>query len=50
VLHTLLGYADQPSVLQVVIYAVTLVTIFALSKAMAPRASALPAGKPAAAR
>jgi high-affinity iron transporter len=49
VLHTLLGYADQPSVLQVVVYAVTLVTIFSLSKAMAPRASALRAGKPAAA-
>jgi high-affinity iron transporter len=37
VLHTLFGYADQPSVLQVVVYAITLTTIVALSKAMAPR-------------
>ena len=40
VLHTLIGYADQPSVLQVLVYAVTLATIFALSKAMAPSARA----------
>ncbi len=38
VLHTLIGYADQPSVLQVVVYAATLATIFTLSKAFAPRA------------
>ena len=37
VLHTLVGYSDQPSVLQVVVYATTLAAIFALSKAFAPR-------------
>jgi high-affinity iron transporter len=37
-LHTLVGYADQPSVLQAVVYAATLATIFTLSKAFAPRA------------
>ena len=37
VLHTLIGYSDQPSVLQVVVYLVTLATIFALTKAFAPR-------------
>lgn len=40
VLHTLVGYSDQPSVLQAVVYAATLATIFALSKAFAPRAVA----------
>jgi len=47
VLHTLVGYADQPSVLQVVVYAGTLATIFALSKAFAPRAVARPPEAPA---
>jgi high-affinity iron transporter len=32
VLHTLVGYSDQPSVLQVVVYVATLGAIFALSK------------------
>ena len=36
VLHTLMGYSDQPSVLQVVVYVLTLATIIALSKAFAP--------------
>lgn len=49
VLHTLIGYADQPSELQVVVYAFTLATIFALSKALAPRQPIMGAGKPAAA-
>ena len=49
VLHTLFGYADQPSVMQVVVDAVTLVTIFGLTKAMAPRAPALASAKSAAA-
>ena len=40
VLHTLIGYSDQPSVLQVVVYAVTLAAIFTLTKAFAPRAVA----------
>ena len=38
VLHTLVGYSDQPSVLQAVVYAATLAAIFTLSKAFAPRA------------
>jgi len=38
VLHTLVGYADQPSVLQVVVYASTLAAIFVLSKVFATRA------------
>jgi high-affinity iron transporter len=42
VLHTLVGYSDQPSVLQVVVYAATLAAIFALTKAFAPH----PAGRP----
>jgi high-affinity iron transporter len=37
VLHTLVGYSDQPSVLQVIVYAATLVAIFTLSKAFSPR-------------
>jgi high-affinity iron transporter len=40
VLHTLVGYADQPSELQVVVYVATLAAIFALSKAFAPGAPA----------
>jgi high-affinity iron transporter len=35
VLHTLVGYADQPSVLQVIVYFVTLGTILGLSKFVA---------------
>jgi high-affinity iron transporter len=50
VLHTLIGYSDQPSVLQVVVYLVTLATIFALSKAFAPRPPVLRSGKAAPAR
>jgi high-affinity iron transporter len=37
VAHTLVGYSDQPSVLQAAVYAATLTAIFALSKAFAPR-------------
>jgi high-affinity iron transporter len=37
VLHTLIGYSDQPSVLQVVAYALTLTIIFTLSKVFSPR-------------
>jgi high-affinity iron transporter len=36
VLHTLVGYADQPSGLQVVAWLVTLVAIFGATKLMAP--------------
>jgi len=38
VLHTLIGYADQPSVMQVVVYLVTLAFIVALSRIFAPAA------------
>jgi high-affinity iron transporter len=38
VLHTLVGYADQPSMMQVVVYLVTLCVIVALSKMFAPAA------------
>jgi high-affinity iron transporter len=47
VLHTLIGYSDQPSVLQVVVYCATLATIFALSKAFTSRAIARRAAAPA---
>ncbi len=44
VLHTLIGYSDQPSVLQVVVYVAVLAIIVALTKAVsgrrAPRARA----------
>ena len=40
VLHTLVGYADQPSQLQALVYAATLAAIFALSRTFAPRAAA----------
>ena len=35
-LHTLIGYADQPSILQVLVYTLALAMIFALSRAFAP--------------
>jgi high-affinity iron transporter len=35
VLHTLIGYSDQPSVMQVIVYAITLAAIFGLSRAFA---------------
>ena len=37
VLHTLIGYSDQPSVLQVVVYVATLAVIAVLTKAFGPR-------------
>jgi high-affinity iron transporter len=37
VLHTLIGYSDQPSVLQVLVYAATLAVIAVLTKAFRPR-------------
>ncbi len=36
VLHTLIGYTDQPSQMQVVVYIITLVAIFAATKLTAP--------------
>jgi high-affinity iron transporter len=38
VLHTIIGYADEPSELQVVVYAATILAILTLSKLAAPRA------------
>ncbi len=46
VLHTLFGYADQPSILQVIVYAITLATIFVLTRIAAPRQRARAAGMP----
>lgn len=37
VLHTLIGYSDQPSVLQVVVYGLTLAAIIALTKTIGSR-------------
>jgi high-affinity iron transporter len=37
VLHTLIGYSDQPSVLQVVVYVLTLAAIIALTKTIGSR-------------
>jgi high-affinity iron transporter len=37
VLHTLLGYTDQPTQLQLLVYILTLATIFSLMKIFAPR-------------
>ncbi len=42
VLHTLIGYSDQPSVLQVVVYGATLTVIAVLTKAFGPRRAIAP--------
>jgi len=47
VLHTLIGYSDQPSVLQVLVYVATLAVIVALTKTFSPRHAHAP--RPAAA-
>src|SRR5260370_15940348 len=39
VLHTLIGYSDEPSVLQVVVYVATLAIIVVLTKTFGPRRS-----------
>jgi high-affinity iron transporter len=44
VLHTLIGYSDQPSVLQVVVYVLTLAVIIALTKTIGSRRA--PTAKP----
>ena len=36
VLHTLVGYTDQPSGMQAVVYAITLLIIFSLTRLLAP--------------
>jgi high-affinity iron transporter len=38
VLHTLVGYSDQPSLFQVVVYLVTLLIIYALTRSFASTA------------
>ncbi|MGA2638141.1 FTR1 family iron permease [Methylocella sp.] len=40
VLHTLVGYTDQPSAMQLLVYSVTLIVIFGLTKAFAPHSPA----------
>lgn len=37
VLHTLIGYSDQPSFLQLLVYLATLLVIFVLTRSFAPR-------------
>ncbi len=39
-LHTLIGYSDRPTVLEVVVYAATLAAIFALMRIFAPKPTA----------
>ena len=39
VLHTLFGYTEQPSGLQVVVYLITLAIIFSLTRLLAPTKS-----------
>ncbi len=41
VLHTLVGYTDQPTELQLIVYIATLATIFLLMKLFSPRSRAL---------
>ena len=43
VLHTLIGYSDQPSVLQLLVYLGTLLIIYLLTRAFAPAPNAAPA-------
>lgn len=40
VLHTLVGYSDQPSLLQLLVHVVTLLVITLLARAVSPRAAA----------
>lgn len=42
-LHTLIGYAQSPSELQVLVYIITLVTIFVMTKAFSPHHAPRPA-------
>jgi high-affinity iron transporter len=49
VLHTLIGYSDQPSVLQVVVYAITLAIIVVLTKTVGSRRAPAVKARPAAA-
>lgn len=47
VLHTLIGYTDQPSALQALVYAATIAAIVALTKLAAPAPKRAPVGAPA---
>lgn len=38
VLHTLIGYSDQPSLMQLVVYIATLIVIYALTRSVTPSA------------
>jgi high-affinity iron transporter len=42
VLHTLVGYTDQPSGMQAVVYAITLLIIFSLTRLLAPTKAGRP--------
>ena len=50
VLHTLVGYSDQPSVLQVVVYVAVLAIILVLTKAFGPRRAPSPQARSAPAK
>jgi high-affinity iron transporter len=47
VLHTLIGYSDQPSLMQVVVYGLTLAIIFTLSSLFSPPKKASADASPA---
>lgn len=42
-LHTLIGYSDRPTAMQLIVYAATLLATFALMKLFAPAPKAVPA-------
>jgi high-affinity iron transporter len=42
-LHTLIGYSDRPTAMQVIVYVATLLATFGLMKAFAPLPKAVPA-------
>ncbi len=42
-LHTLIGYSDRPTAMQLIVYAATLATMFGLMKVFAPAPKAIPA-------
>jgi high-affinity iron transporter len=50
VVHTLVGYSDQPSVLQVVVYVATLAIILVLTKTFGPRRAPAPQARSAPAK
>ena len=42
-LHTLVGYSDRPTAMQLIVYVATLATMFVLMKVFAPAPKAVPA-------